>query len=290
MFNSLIDLSANALVKSDDGFVSIRSYLDGGNQADAQYETLTLCAVAGTEIQWKNAEQCWIETLSKYGVDFLHTTDVLTLNHPYTREAGWSHEKANALLNSCVDVIERCKARPEDSWPHGIMPISFSIFLRDFDKAVREHGVTGRPELHLAMCCVQMCAHWADYREMNRLQFFFDLGEPFYGHTRDRWLSTRARKEETLWHHVSAITEVAMQETPALQIADMVAWVAGKGHENAVQYDWQERLLATHKENHLLDYDCLKSPDWEALECLQRWKIPQRKPFVLNRRGDKSVS
>jgi hypothetical protein len=260
--------------------VPIKCFFDGGNQADPkQYKTMTLCAVAGTGVQWTNIEKQWATVLSIYEAPFIHTSDMLTLNEPFTVTNGWSHPKVHALLTDCVRVIDRCKAKPEDDWPHGIMPVSITIVLDDFKRAVAEIPVLGRPELHCAIHCLQMCGHWCDAMHVNTLQLVFDQNEPFHGHLSDRWKSRRAGKEETIWEHVIAMTEADSREVPGLQVADLIAWSVGKQHDQGIKYDWQRQLLAIHKEKVFYDYQKLKLPDVEALECLGKWKIPQRKPF-----------
>jgi hypothetical protein len=136
------------------------------------------------------------------------------------------------------------------------------------------------PELHAAMHCLQMCGHWADTCHIEKLQLIFDKNEPFYGHIHDRWHSKRAKKEEPTWAHVLALSEADSQELPALQAADVIAWAVGQRHEKGIMHDWQGRIVGFVKEAQLYDYKKLKNPDMEALESLDRWRIPRRKPYV----------
>jgi hypothetical protein len=81
---SLSDLSANSIVTCEDGFVPIRSYFDGANQAQRQeYSSITLCAVAGNAPQWTNLEHRWGNLMERLDAPYIHTTDMLTLNEPF---------------------------------------------------------------------------------------------------------------------------------------------------------------------------------------------------------------
>src|ERR1035437_9964980 len=152
---SVADLSAISLIRwEDDGFVLMKCFHDGGNQAHPeQYKTVTLCAVAGTAAQWANLESQWATVLNAHGATFIHQTDMLTLNGPFTVANGWSLPKVHDLLADCVKVIDRCKAKPENGWPHGIMPVSITMVLADFRRAVAEIPTLRTPELHCALHC-----------------------------------------------------------------------------------------------------------------------------------------
>ena len=277
---SLIDLSVNSVVRREDGFVALRCYFDGGNQADAkQYKTMTLCAITGAKAQWENFEKRWWKLLKKHDAPWIHTTDMLTLNDPFTVAKGWSLPKVDRVLSDCVKTIEDCKAKPEKNWSHGIMPITITVVLKDFEKAALKIPNLRTPELHTAMHCLQMCGYWADHIGVNRLQLTFDQNERFYGHVSDRWKSKRARKEEYIWDHIIAIGEADSRAVPGLQVADLIAWCVGKKHDHGITHEWQRHLLRFHKESEFLDFKKLKAPDAEVLESLDRWKIPPRKPF-----------
>jgi hypothetical protein len=150
-----------------------------------------------------------------------------------------------------------------------------TIALDDFKRAVDEIPSLRTPELHCAVSCFQMCCHWADCIGIRRLQLFFDRNEPFYGHISDRWRSRKARKEESARRFVSALTEADARNVCGLQIADLIAWSVSRRDEDGgvVAFDWQKALLDAHTEHQFFDYDRLKTPDLEAMDCLTSGKF-----------------
>lgn len=276
---SLSDLSPTVLTQ-EDLLVAFRSFFDGGNQADAsQYKTLTLSALTGTKIQTDHLEKQWRKNLIKHGADFLHTTDLFTFNRPFN--VGWDLNKACAFCMDCVSIIERCRARPELDY-HGVLPISVTIPLHDFKRALAVNPDIGTPEFICVNQCLSLCVRWAEeFVGAHKFQLYFDQGEPFYGHVYDRKHNKRSRAYENLWARVIHLGQSNMRHTPCLQAADLVAWAIGIKHERGILYDWQGRLLDLHRESHVLEYAVLIKPDTDALRAIGSFKLPRRKRFKL---------
>ncbi len=275
---SLSDLSPTGLTLKD-FLVAFRSYFDGGNHADmSQHKTITLSALTGTKIQTDHFEGQWNKNLVKHGADFLHTTDLFTFNQPF--DVGWDVDRACNFCMDFVSIIERCRAQPEKDWYHGIMPISVTLPLLDFKRALDVKPSLGTPEFTCVNHCLALCAHWAEeYVKAEKFQLYFDQGEPFYGHVYHRKHNKKSRAYETMWQRVTHLGESNMRETPCLQAADMIAWAIGVKHERGVLYEWQQRLLNLHGEDHFLDYAFLLKPDEEALRAIESFNLPKRKQW-----------
>ena len=263
--------------------MALKCYFDAGNKSDPRtYKTLTLCAVAGTDIQWRNFDSRWDKLRSKLDFPYIHVTDMLAAAPPFTKENGWSRSRVNSTLSECVSLIGDCKARPENQYNHGILPFSVTVILRDFQKILAKVPQLRTPELNAVNYCVQMCGYWSDYIGVNRLALTFDRNEPFKGHVCDRWNNKRARREESIWKYVTQVAEANSEEVPGLQVADLIAWSVGKYYEGETKYTWQRAMLSMHKERELYDYQKLKSPDLTAMDLMDRLKIPKRRPFPVS--------
>ncbi len=257
--------------------MAFRSFFDGGNHADlSQYKTITLSAVTGTKIQTDHFEEQWSKNLIKHVADFLHTTDLFTFNKPY--DVGWSVNRACEFCMDCVSLIERCRAQPEKDWFHGIMPISVTIPLLDFKRALGVNPNLGTPEFAYVNHCVALCVHWGEeYIKAEKFQLYFDQGEPFYGQIYNRKHNKKSRAYENIWDRVTHLGQSDMRKAPCLQAADLVAWAIGVKYERGVLYEWQQRLLDLHEEAQTLDYDSLLQPDEEALRAIESFNLPRRK-------------
>lgn len=284
---SLIDLSAWADVKDEDGFAVMTCYFDGGNESDRkQYKTLTLSVVAGVKAQWLNFETRWGRMLAKHGAPYIHTTDLLANEQvrpePFTLARGWTDKKIHALMADAAEVIDECRATLKiQGRLQGLMPLSVTIVLDDFWRVLQKCPQLRTPELHCTLVCIRLCLYWCEHSNVRRLQFIFDRGEPFRGHAVDQWSSKKVRKEEPIWNDVKGITEADHRDVPGLQAADMIAWCLGSRHTIGVKFEWQARILAAldPEEAVLLDYKRLSDPNIDVLNLLDKWKLPQRKAF-----------
>jgi len=122
-------------------FVLLKSYLDGGNQADStRYDVLSLASVTGEPDQWRAFEADWASNLAAHHAHWLHTTDALALKDPFTEAKGWNKVKVDAFISDCVGVIERHLIIPNFDNPKkpaspGLFPHVVSVALSDFVKA-----------------------------------------------------------------------------------------------------------------------------------------------------------
>src|ERR1035438_3888915 len=126
----LQQLSATNLVTGRRLMVVLKSYYDGGNQADSlQYKILTLGGLAGNDKGWPLFESSWKRVLERHHADFLHTTDAVALQKYFSKSKGWSRDRVNRLIEGCAGVLEHCI-----DW--GIRPMTVSIILEDYKKVL----------------------------------------------------------------------------------------------------------------------------------------------------------
>jgi hypothetical protein len=264
--------------------VAFKSYFDGGNKADTtQHEILTLAAFSGSAIQWRHFEELWGTALARHHAPFLHLTDALSFQKPFTKENGWTPPKVEKFIGDCVGVVELCAANKTFA---GIRPAAISVLLRDFKRRLSEFPRLGDVHHHCAVQCAGCCFNYGLYlnsdplAQRTKFQFFFDRGEPFYGHIRDRVDHPRSRRISPLWPSVTALSEVDMRHTPAVQASDVLAWSINHNHtEGRCRFEWQKRMLEIERDGELFDYQRLKKPIKKNIEIVESLKLPKRKPM-----------
>lgn len=91
----------------------LKSYFDGSNHADlSQCDRVVLATVCGTCEQWDPFIVNWNEALARYNVPYLHVTEAVTLNGPFSVSKGWSHHLVDNFILDCVRIAKRHAAMP----------------------------------------------------------------------------------------------------------------------------------------------------------------------------------
>lgn len=260
----------------------LKSYFDGGNQADSkQYDVLTLAAVSGTHAEWFPFNKEWRKTLGKHGVEWLHTTDAISLADPFSRRKGWSETKRDALLMDCVRVVGRHIARqnrPNEPGRYGLYPFTVTVVLKDFIEARKI--TSGLPTTAAEACVTQAlakCLEWGVNAVAEHHHLIFDQGEAFRGHIVDRNRSRKALKDVPVLGKITSIEEADMRKLPPLQLADLYAWCVSHKERN-LGFRWQEQLLSMDRDDEWITYDRLINPIPGVADLVGGWKLPRRKP------------
>jgi hypothetical protein len=217
--------------------------------------------------------------LEEHKAPWLHTTDAVTLNHPYE---GWNETRRDQFLSACVKVIEGHMAfQRMRSYPGrlGLAPCTVTVVLKDFVRARASNpDIPKTAEEICATSTLYRCLEWgSDIMQADFYHLFFDQGEPFRGHVLDRLKNKKARKHLSLIEKVIDKGESDMRCAPALQMADLVAWCMS--HKNrAPRYRWQNRLLGHNWIDNWLTYDDLINPIQSTVSLVKTWRLPPRRP------------
>jgi hypothetical protein len=263
--------------------VVMKSYFDGGNQADSrQYDVVTLASISGTSDQWRLAERDWKAILKKHHAPFLHTTDAVSLTSPpLTKNDGWDKTKRDAFISDCVTVIENHLALPIKGafqGKLGLYPFTVSVVLDDFKKARQTNSSVPRDANEI--CAVQTlggCLSWGmRHQRPHFYHLFFDQGEPFRGHIVDRQTNPKSAKIIPLMDRIIMKGEVDMRHVPALQMADLFAWCVSHRNKGDM-HGWQRRLLNFPRGDEWLDYKELIKPHQSTVGFVKEWKLPRRR-------------
>jgi hypothetical protein len=276
---SLSDLLAtNGPVSKDSRFVILKSYFDGGNQADSrEYDVVSLAVVSGTFEEWGPFEADWNRVLTDHRADHLHTTYAVSRQGIYK---DWSEDQADDFLSDCSRVARKhCARATIDGIPgkFGLHIFVISIVLKDFvEEAKRNPFASSNANescLRQAMGEVLM---WSDDQAACKdCHFFFDQGEPFYGHLAQLLENKRATTSAFLLKKITHRTQSDMRRVPALQLADLYAWA--QCHRNDPwNPTWKQKLLRSHFRWQWMDRTNMESIDVNQQAEWLRWKMPKR--------------
>lgn len=259
-------------------FVVLKSYFDGGNQADSrEYDVVSLAVVSGTQTEWKPFECDWKRNLKKHKARHLHTTDAVSLQGIYK---GWTKNQRDAFLKDCVKVASKHHARINIGnvpGKFGLYCFVISFVLKDFVENIKRNP--DAPNNASEGCLRQALGDvliWSEEQAAcEYCQFFFDQGEPFYGHLHQILQSKKALKDAHLLKKIIPSGEANMRHTPPLQLADLYAWsVSHRLVENKPK--WQLKLLNTHYRWEWIDKDNIHNVNHAHQAAFHTWKIPKR--------------
>jgi hypothetical protein len=280
--------------------VVLKGYFDGGNQADSlQYDRITLATALGTCEQWCAFELAWKEVLDTHGAYFLHTTDAIGLQKEFSKDKGWTDGRVDALISSCVNVVEQHMVIPGRiiiPGPYGdrlsiaksgLNIITLTIPLKDYERARKV--VPELPNSAAEVCAIDsvgFCFKWGKIIGTEWYHLYFDQNEQFYSHIYNRRRNKKSKKDITLMKKVVALAEVNMRVSPALQVADLFAWCIN--HVNDVRRDWHKHLNGLPWHGLILDYERLLHPIPWVAKRINSWKLPPHADSSAKRRKPKN--
>jgi hypothetical protein len=210
--------------------VVMKSYFDGGNKADSeQYDVVSLAAASATSDEWDPFERDWREMLKRHHADYLHTTDAVSRVNHYD---GWTETEADSFLRDCARIAAKhfIRLRTEyDRGEFGIYCFVVSIVLPDFVEHCQKNQSTPNTDANQGLFrqAIGDTLLWSgeSFANCDQIHCFFDRGEPFYGYLVNVLESKRASKDAWLLNKIQHRTESNSQLIPALQLADLFAWV-----------------------------------------------------------------
>jgi hypothetical protein len=272
--------------------IVLQAYFDGGNKADSRrYKILTLAGCAAQAKDWPSFEERWNRVLHRHwtsvlgnkwpklfpeyqGIPFLHMTDLMSGNRPFSRQNGWDASRINTFVSDCVTALEIHSAQ--------MLMSSCSVILADYKKVLA--ALPGLPPVeHLCnVFCVghSLMRYWPAVLH-DKAELYFDRGETFCGHMRNLW-NNKTNKNRLTWSCIRQIGEINMRDTPVAQPADLLAWSINRAYERGqIENEWQSRLLAINRASEWFDEKRLRGPIPGSLERYQKAKekLPTRKPM-----------
>ena len=222
-------------------------------------------------------ENDWKTVLDNHHAKYLHTTDAVAREDIYE---GWTEVQRDAFLADCVKVADKHCARPNFGHipgKYGLFYVVVSFVLKDFVEYAAQHP--GAPNNVNESCLRQVLADvlpWSfEQAACDKCHFFFDQGEPFYGHLCQLLQNKKALKDASALQRIADSTEADMKFTPALQLADLYAW--GQSHRHSErQPEWLASLLKTWFLWYWIDKTNLHFGDEKHQAVWSSWSLPKR--------------
>ena len=89
----------------------LESYFDGSNHADlSQFDRVMLAAVSDNCQQWDGFSVDWNEVLARHNVPYLHVTEAVTLNGPFSVSMGTCRDTMNTGHRGSLATIHASSA------------------------------------------------------------------------------------------------------------------------------------------------------------------------------------
>lgn len=195
----------------------VKSYFDG---SEIPYKSLTLASVAADEATWTELEDRWHEVrVARGNPPYIHMTDLMALPMRGVYKE-WSRDDRDYLVDGLLTVLLSFRGNPN------IFSFTCSVNLPDYEGVSQEKNLPV-PERMCARLVFPHVVKW--YSELRRvdigkLEAFFDRGEQFMRHVEQDWKSKQIKDRYPGWELIGSIGQATMEETPPLQITDVVAW------------------------------------------------------------------
>jgi hypothetical protein len=177
---------------------------------------------------------------------WLHTTDAVVGNSPFSRDEGWTREKIDAFVLDCAKIAGKYIARPitsTDPGRIGIYPCVTTVNLKDYIRARGDvQDVPPSVDEILAVQVMSKCIEFArDFAGTKYFNLVFDQGEPFRGHIIDRQRHSKFRQAFPKFENVINVSEANMRFFSALQLADLFAYCHSHKRDAGDKFRWQEK-------------------------------------------------
>jgi hypothetical protein len=206
----------------------LKAYFDKSGQEDQ--DLFTIGGVAASDEVWAEIDTHWNLILKKNNppAAYMHMVEAIPLRGQFCSTKGWNDDHVFGLVNLLISYLSTAPLRDR------YCNFSCSLKMNDYKKLQAETYQLDSPADMVATACVRQMSAWyfEHYRGLDyEPHYYFDQGEPFEEIIRAKW--NRARIEQNTkyqWGHITRMGPALMQDTPGLQIADMVAWATNR-HE-----------------------------------------------------------
>lgn len=229
-------------------------YFDGsiGGQHDAW---LTLGGFAASDKTWARIEAEWEVMLrDRYPIaPYVHMTDLITGNDPFEREAGWCSCRVKGLVDDVINLLG------------SINPTDLCAFACSVDVLARKRlKDEGYPVTDPAIICAEnglgrLLEWYTDKHGIELSYLFYDQNEPFIRSIRRRWQRAVPQRKlvtgDLFWGRIAGVLPVAMERTPGIQAADVIAWAFTRKLRNVPNDEWatlSDRLIGNRQKRGIL--------------------------------------
>jgi hypothetical protein len=134
---------------------------------------------------------------------------------------GWDENKRLILVDKLLNVLLMFRGDKR------IQSFTCTVDLEAYERRKKQLGRMPTPSRICARIAFPMTTEW--YRglknvSLGKIEAFFDRNEEFMRHIYADWTSKVIRRRDPFWELVGSIGASDMEDTTALQIADVIAW------------------------------------------------------------------
>ena len=242
-FVSRVEFSSLNRIGAKLELMSLRAYQDsaGKNEKNSDSRFLTLASLFGTEASWPELERAWVEVLENHqaptthdGYRYFHSVEAFHQNNGYQ---DWGKDRVTRLVSDLLRVIGN--ASRDD-----LFSASCSVSLPEYRQVKKEIPTLRKPEqICLDFCMGSVFSHPRSAE--NKIELFFDRGEKFLRIINPLWDSKDRRRRAWWADRVMQIGPVDMEKNPAVQAADLWAWLANRYWTKGYNDRWGGMLALT---------------------------------------------
>ena len=223
----------------------MRCYFDGSKGVDGDNNVwLTLAGYVAKDGFWRHFNTQWDRMLrERYPVaPYVHMYQLASGSPPFeSGPNGWTKAKVEQLIHDALGILQ---VQDKEVFRSVICSVNVAAHARLVDEGYEIED----PAVLCVEACVGQAFDWflTRYGDSIELAYLhFDRDEPFIKPIRDRWLPCRPIPgkvtSEPFWGLIQDILPVPMDENPAVQAADMLAWARTR---SLVPHDRPWRYLA----------------------------------------------
>ena len=225
----------------------LAAYYDGsGKTHDPNCQFITIAGFSAQTETWDAFGKGWQQVLADHGAPYFHASEAWAHMGAFD---GWAPTKVSRLANKLLEFTATLR-NYEDPRKTDLLGFSCTVNLADYAKA---HARISGPVKEAEAFCVDWCAGHQFNRsspapETGYLTLYFDRSEDFL-HKINRIWQQRLDGKRTWWaHYVTTIAPVEnMRTTPALQLADFLAWAQNRKYsKNEPQYQQAFDIMTAH--------------------------------------------
>jgi hypothetical protein len=219
----------------------------------------------------------------RYPESHLHTVDAVTGNGVYK---GWGREKTTDFLSDSVGIaikhlIKKKNLKIGFPGKYGLYGCITTVNIKDFIEHAQNYPEAPQNANELLLRqTLALLLPWSQRGAdppCDECHCIFDQGEPFYGHLDDIITRKKALQDAPLLAHITSRTKANMRRTPALQLADLLAWCEShKLDTNKPQ--WHESILGSDVQREWYDRTNLGNNAPDQQKVFRSWKVNRRRP------------
>jgi Protein of unknown function (DUF3800) len=213
--------------------MALKAYYDGSGKSDnLACKFVTLAGFSASQETWDVLEPEWKRLVKSHGANYFHASEAWALHEEFDQIKGWDSTKVSRLANELLQLIANFR-RYDDPSRTDLLGFSCTVNLADHRELAQHHsGAIKDP----ASMCVDWCAGLQFSRNPSPspgyLLLYFDRTEEFLHKVKRVWDQRASRRPDWAQYIASIAPIDDMRLSPALQLADFLAWSTNRKYNS----------------------------------------------------------